>query len=206
LNRQRKFALAFLATLGITGVAFATNGGQPDADPVGATFTLTEQASKERDCAGQDGQVREERAVYRGTIDSSDDRLDGVLVLKSRTLLDLDEKVGTTVGHVRVLDPQTNRTKAKGALTAVNTELGKLDGFVAGKVKNGGTPGPRALFANFTATFNAAGTEITGEFGEGTGTNSAVVFSGGCPDERRSRRGDDSDHDGDKRHSRRDRD
>jgi hypothetical protein len=195
LNRHPKLTLALACTLGVTGVAFATGGGQPDADSTSATFQLTEQAGKVSDCAGQDGQVREERARYRGTIDGSDPRLDGVLVLKTRTLLDLEERVGTTVGRVKVLDPQTNKVKAKGVLTAVNTELGKLDGFVAGKVKNGGTPEPRALFANFSATFNDAGTEITGELGEGTGNNSAVLFAGGCPSEE-SRRGDhDSDRD-----------
>jgi hypothetical protein len=204
LNRIRKLTIAVASVLGITGVAFATTGGQPDADAVSATFQLTEQSTHERECAGQDGQVREERAVYRGPIDGSDPRLDGTLVLKTRTLLDVDEQVGTTVGRAKVLDPATNRVKAKGVLTAVNTQLGKLEGFVAGKVKNGGTPEPRALFANFSATFNAAGTEITGELGEGAGTNSAVLFSGGCPSEKSRHHDGDSGHERSGRHHKRD--
>jgi hypothetical protein len=181
--------------MAFAGVAVATGGGgKPDADAAAATFMLTPTENETEDCEGEDGAFRDSHSTYTGTSTSADPRLSGELTLRTHTLLDLDERRGTTHGKLYLRDPATDRLKAFGHLRAVNTQLGKLDGFIVGKTvgNQGGTtggPGPDYLYANFTAMFNVTGTEITGEMGQPpandggpspTASNSAVFFEGSC--------------------------
>jgi hypothetical protein len=64
----------------------------------------------------------------------------------------------------------------------VNTQRGKLDGFLRGHTHERGGPNWR-LLANFSAAFNAEGTEFTGQLGADLPvppTNSAVFHRGHC--------------------------
>jgi hypothetical protein len=99
-------------------------------------------------------------------------------VIRTRTLVNLDNGLGVTVG--RVFLKRDGHRVAVANLRAVNTQRGKLDGFLTGHTRNG--QGNARLFANFTATFNADGS-LTGELGTEAPVppqNSAVFQSGHC--------------------------
>ena len=164
------------------GVAVAAGGGNtPKTDEAAATFTATtSDKSKTRTCEGRDGTYNLTHGVYRGT-SSGDARLTGDIVVRTRTLVNTDTGLGTTTG--RVFLKRDGRRVAVAGLKAVNTQSGKLDGFLSGHARKTEGRGTSRLFANFSAAFNASGSELNGELGSELPVlpeNSAVFQDGRC--------------------------
>jgi hypothetical protein len=195
LTRWTSLAIAAVLALAVAGIAVAHNGGgQPTkTEAAQATFTATPDAAKTstRQCTGVDGTYNITKGVYNGTA-TGDPRLTGNITIKSKSVVNLDNGLGWTTGQVSLRDASTGQLKAIAGLEAVNTERGKLDGFLAGKVKDptaaagtklksrGRNGNAISLAANFSAAFNADGTQLTGELGSGTGQNSAVFYGNPC--------------------------
>ena len=175
-------APAAVAALAVGGVALAA-GGENSAKTEAATATFTAapaHQTKTRTCQGADGTYNETRGVYRG-MSTGDARLTGDIVIRTRTLVNLDTGLGVTRG--RVFLSRSGHRVAVAGLEAVNTQRGKLDGFLVGHARNAPGRAQARLFANFSATFNPAGTQLTGELGSEAPVppqNSAVFQSGHC--------------------------
>jgi hypothetical protein len=180
-------ALAVITALATAGVAVAKhkrNGTH--TDPVVATFTVTQQSVRDKTCAGVDGPYRQFHARYRGSATSTDPRLNGDIVIKSKGLINQTTGFGSSSGtiHLRA----NGRTTATARYFATNTNLGVLHGYIVGHVRDrvaGGTEeqdGSGRLMANFKATFDAAGTTLTGQLGGASADarTPAVIQAGGC--------------------------
>ena len=216
MRMTRLISLALVAVLAVAGIAVAhkSSGNAQPTEPAQATFTATPtDKSKTRQCTGVDGTYNITKGVYTGTSESPDPRLAGNITIKTKSIVNLDNGLGHTEGQVFLRDASSRKLKAVAGLQAVNTERGVLNGFIAGKVKTASTApttakssgrhrhgnGGTRLAANFTAAFNAEGTQLSGEFGTGTGQNTAVLYGNPCqPSERQpssqngdERRGDD---------------
>jgi hypothetical protein len=185
-----------IAALAAGGVAVAHGGGghQPKTEPAAATFTATpDPASRTRTCTGADGTYNETFGVYRGT-STGDPRLTGALLIRSHTLVNTTTGFGTTTGKVSISNSEGRKTAVAG-FSAVNTQNGKLDGFLTGQARD--TPGKTRLFANFSATFNADGSQLSGELGSEAPVppqNSAVFQKGHCDNGRRGHDDDQGEH------------
>jgi hypothetical protein len=190
---RRISALVAVLVLGLTALAVAQGDGAK-TDAAQATFTLTKSRTQERTCTGADGTYRDARETFTGTVTSNDPRLAGAIEVRSRSFVNQDSGLGTTSAKVTLRDAQTGAFKAKGALVAVNTQRGVLNGVLVAKLERGaGT-----LTANVAATFDADGTHVTGELGGGAAQNTAVIQDGHCDDGKRKgrlTRGDDDDRD-----------
>lgn len=172
-------APATAAVLAAGGVAAAAAGDHsPKTQSAAATFNAAPTSkSKTRTCTGSDGSYNETRGVYSGT-STGDPRLTGNIVIRTRTLVNTTTGLGTTTGRV-FLNSNGRRTAVAG-LQAVNTQSGRLQGFVAGKVRDTSS-GKTGLYANFSAAFNSDGTALTGELGgNAPATDSAVFQRGSC--------------------------
>jgi hypothetical protein len=215
MKRLISLTLVAVLALAVAGIAIAhkSGGNAQPTEAVQATFTATPtDRTKTRQCTGVDGTYNVTKGVYTGTSESSDPRLAGAITIRSKSVVNLDTGLGHTEGQVQLRDATTRKLKAVAGLQAVNTERGVLNGFIAGKVKTASTTGNAKsgrghrhgnggtrLAANFTATFNADGTQLSGELGTGAGQNTAVLYGNPCKPAERSqpsaqndgRRGDD---------------
>jgi hypothetical protein len=196
MRTKLTLAIAALVSLLVTGAAIAHERRERShTDPVVATFTVNQVRASDKTCTGTDGEYRQFRAVYKGT-SSGDPRLTGEVWIKSHGVINQTTGFGQSSGHVSVRDATSRKWKAAGHYNAVNTDRGVLHGFIRARVKDRGAStveelsGSGRLFANFKATFNAAGTTLTGQLG-GTSTDArtpAVIQHAGCP----NKRGNDS--------------
>lgn len=188
MRKLKLLGLAALLTLVASGVAVAHEGTKTTkTDPAAATFTAERTKVSEKTCTGTDGTYRVAREEFRGTVASSDPRLAGVLVLKTRSVVNQTNGLGHTVGHA-YLRATDGKHKGKAALVGVNTR-GVLDGVLSGFARGAGDTHGGTLVANFRAVFAANGLSLTGELGSGASQNTAVVqHFGGCP------KADDDDH------------
>jgi hypothetical protein len=203
MRMKRLISLAFAVVLALTvaGIAIAHGGGGP-AEPtkeVTATFTATPVAGKTdaRQCVGVDGTYAITREVATGTANGDDDRLDGNITIKSKSVVNTTTFLGWSEGKVFTTDPATGKLKGVAGFTAV-VKGDKLEGFVLGKVKNPAAPAaPKAkngngeghgngndrnaatLRANVAATVAPDGT-ITGQLGGGGGANTAIISGNPC--------------------------
>ncbi|HEX7255905.1 MAG TPA: hypothetical protein VF236_08265 [Gaiellaceae bacterium] len=187
MRRTRTWiALAVIAALATAGAAVAH--GKRDrthTDAVLANFTVTQSSVSDRTCTGVDGEYRQFHAKYRGT-STGDPRLTGDIVIRSKGLINQTTGMGSSTGTVHL--KAEGRTRAVARYFATNTDRGVLHGYIVGHVRDrvpGGTEeqdGSGKLMANFKASFNAAGTVLTGQLG-GTAADPrtpAVIQSGGC--------------------------
>jgi hypothetical protein len=182
---KRFIGLAMMAALMLTvaGIAVAHNGGNPGkTEAASATFTATPtDQSTTKTCTGADGTYAITKGVYTGT-STGDPRLTGDVTIKSQTFVNTTNGLGFTEGRVWVRETGTGKVKATAALSAVNTQQGKLDGFLLGSAKDT-DQGRVNLAANFSAAFNADGTQLTGELGSEAPVppqNSAIFFGRPC--------------------------
>lgn len=175
MRKLKLLGLAALLTLVASGVAVAEEGRKTaDTDSAAATFSAERTKVSERTCVGSDGTYRVAHEEFRGTVVSSDPRLAGAIVLKTRSVINQTNGLGRTAGHA-YLRSTDGQHKGKAALIAVNTQRGVLDGVLSGAVRSSGdTPGGH-LVANFRAAFAADGLTLTGELGGGASQNTAVV-------------------------------
>jgi hypothetical protein len=178
--------LAIVTALATASVAVATHRqDRTHTDPVLATFAVTQSSVRDKTCTGVDGEYRRFHAKYRGTA-SGDPRLTGDIVIRSKGLINQTTGFGSSTGTIRLR--QSGHTTAWARYFATNTDRGVLHGYIVGHVRDrspGGTEeqdGGGKLMANFKATFNAAGTMLTGQLG-GTSADPrtpAVIQKGGC--------------------------
>jgi hypothetical protein len=189
MRRIKLLGAAALLTLVASGVAVAHEGTKTSkTDPAAATFAAERTKVSDKTCTGSDGHTyRVAHEEFRGTVTSSDPRLAGTLVLKTRSVIDQTNGLGQTFGHAS-LRSTDGKNKGKASLVAVNTQRGILDGVLTGFVRSsddehkGGN-----LVANFRAVFAANGLSFTGELGGGASQNTAVIQRfAGCPKEERS--------------------
>ncbi len=206
VKRFIALAAAAVMVLAMAGLAVAKHSSKPGKVEAAqaTTFTATpSDRSKTRQCTGSDGATYNvTHGVYTGTA-TGDPRLSGNIVIKAKSVVNLDSGLGTTFGRVWLRGPDSRKPKAAASLKAVNTERGKLDGFLLGSAKNADGKGKTGLAANFSATFNAEGTSLTGELGAEAPVppqNSAVFFGNPCAKQKKSghrgRGDDDRKHEG----------
>jgi hypothetical protein len=196
LTRWISLAIAAVMALAVAGIAVAHKSAGPatPTEPAVATFTATPNADKTRtrQCTGADGTYTIAKAVYNGT-STGDARLTGNITIKSQSVVNTTTGLGHSEGEVFVRDAATGKLKAVASFAAVNTEQGVLNGFLTGKVKNataaakakrGGSHrhgnGGTSIAANFSAAFNADGTQLSGELGGGAAQNTAVFYGNPC--------------------------
>lgn len=201
VTRWISVALAAILALAVAGIAVAHKASQSaKTEPTQATFTATPDAdkTKTRQCTGEDGTYNIAKGVYNGT-STGDPRLTGNITIKTESVVNLDNGLGWTKGRVFLRDADTGTLKASAGLDAVNTQRGKLDGFLKGQARDAGGKGHLSLLANFSATFNADGTQLTGELGSEAPVppqNSAILHGKPCKSEKKQgghdhRSGDD---------------
>ena len=181
MRKLKLFGLAALLTLVASGVAVAHEGTRTaDTDPAAATFTAERTKVSEKTCTGADGTYRVAHEEFRGTVVSSDPRLAGAVVLRTKSVINQTNGLGQTTGHA-YLRSTDGKNKGKAHLVAVNTQRGILDGVLTGFVRSSGDADGGTLVANFRAVFAANGLSFTGELGGGASQNTAVVQRfGGC--------------------------
>lgn len=194
MRRLIAFALVTLVALVATGLAIAHGAQTKKTSPVTATFTAapTEKSTTVQ-CTGGDGIYNITRGVYEGASTGSDAVLTGKISLRTKSVVNTTTGYGYTEGKVTLRDADGN-LKAKARLVAVNTQKGVLNGFLDGRVKEDGH-----LLANFSASFNADGSSLSGELGAEAPVapqNTAIVTSGGCEhsDAAKSESRKDSEH------------
>ena len=143
-----------------TGVAVAT-GGSSETSQVMGTFQLEPGKVKQRQCAPKHVRVE---ARFRGTQESTDDRLAGRLEVKAESVINTENGWGRSEGDVTIRGSGRHGggTKFRGEFIAVFEPDGGVEGFITGETKDGAH-----LFANFNADENPDGT-IHGEFGNDT--------------------------------------
>ena len=188
MRTKLTLAVAALVSLLVTGAAIAhERRDRSHTDVALANFVVNQVRASDKTCTGTDGEYRQFHAVYKGT-STGDSRLAGEVWIKSHGVINQTTGFGQSSGRVAVRDATTGKWKAAGHYSAVNTERGVLHGFIKARVKDRGTStveelsGSGRLHANFKATFNAAGTTLTGQLG-GTSTDArtpAVIQNAGC--------------------------
>jgi hypothetical protein len=212
---KRFIGLAMMAALMlvVAGIAVAHNGGNPGkTEAASATFTAapTDKTST-KTCTGADGTYAITKGVYTGT-STGDPRLTGDILIRTKSIVNQDNGLGVTSGTVWLKDTSTPkvtaahhgakgpRFKAVARLTAVNTDKGKLDGLLAGRAKNADGKGTTGLVANFSAEFNADGSQLQGELGSNAPVapdNSAVFIGRACkPSDNAGQYEEQGDHHG----------
>jgi hypothetical protein len=179
MSKLKMLGATLLVALCATGVAIAHEGAKADTDAVTATFQAERTKVSEKTCTGADGTYRSAHEEFRGTVTSSDPRLSGAVVLKTRSFINQTTGLGTTSGQA-TLRAADGKARGTARLTAVNTQRGVLEGVLQGRVKASGDAPAGTLTANFHAQFSSE-TALAGTLGGGAGANTAVVQGGGCP-------------------------
>lgn len=167
---------ASLTVLALAGIALAHDEGSSTIQPVLATFSATTVSDLESStCTGADGTYTQTKATYSGDSTSADLRLAGTLEIRAKSVYNTTTNLGYVEGKFRVENASGH---TDGKLAAVDT-TGALAGFMNGKMKE-----PKAkLFANFSASFDAATGFTAGQLGSGSSPDTAIVASGACSDE-----------------------
>jgi hypothetical protein len=178
MRKLKLLGASLLVALVATGIAVANEGAKADTDAVSAAFQAERTKVAEKTCTGGDGTYRSAREEFRGTVTSTDPRLSGAVVLKTRSFVNQTTGLGTTSGEATVRGTD-GKVKGVVRLTAVNTQSGVLEGVLQGRVKSSGDVPGGTLTANFHAQFSSA-TALAGTIGGGGGANTAVVQGGGC--------------------------
>ena len=187
LTRWISLALAAVLALTVSGIAVAHKANKATkTEAAQASFTAAPDAAKTKttQCTGTDGTYNVTNGTYTGT-STGDPRLSGDLTVKTKTFVNSTNGLGFTQGRVWVRDTGTHKVKATAGLSAVNTQQGKLDGFLLGQARDT-DQGRVNLAANFSAVFNNDGTQLTGELGSEAPVppqNSAILFGRPCKGE-----------------------
>jgi hypothetical protein len=183
-KRIAGLALVAILALVVAGIAVAHNAGKVGkTEAAQATFTAAPTGqTKTRTCTGPDGTYNITQGTYTGT-STGDPRLTGDITIRTKSVVNLDNGLGVTDGRVWLRDTGSRKVKATASLQAVNTQRGKLDGFLLGQAKNATGKGTTGLAANFSAAFNTDGSQLSGELGSDAPVapeNSAVFYGRPC--------------------------
>jgi hypothetical protein len=183
--------LRLLTTIAFAALVYAAiavaDPGPSSTSLVSATFfanTLT--SSHTQTCTGAGGDaVAITHATFTGTASSSDARLTGPITVDVTSVYDSTKNAGSLTADLKVSPSSTPAPPAPPApghvhaqLTAVNVN-GTVQGSVMGDLGAGAH-----LMGSFSGTFSPTGgfgsSSSPASIGAGTGTNTAIVTSGGC--------------------------
>lgn len=187
--RKLRTWLALAGTMALvtagTGVAVATHNKEDrtHTDSVAATFTASQTRVHTKTCTGSDGAYRQFHSAWHGA-STGDPRLTGELRLRAHGLINTTTDRGQVRGHLWIRG--TTGKLAHARLWGVY-QAGKIHGVVVGRARDRSTgaaeelSGSGRLIGAVEATFNAAGTELTGRIG-GSGATilPATIQKGGC--------------------------
>lgn len=166
---------AAVAALSTTGLAIATL--KPSgSEAVSATFAAAKERAETRMCTGPDGTYEITHGRYAGEADSSNEALDGPIVLHVKSVYNTTEKIGWVEGWLRVRKEGEDDRRSTARFWATLGDGGAVEGFAHGRV------GWRyaALFGNVSATFSPASGFTNGKIGGGGGNNAAVLVGRPC--------------------------
>jgi hypothetical protein len=182
--RRPKYVLPLVAigVFAFAGLVSAARQPNFETSDVSAAFDATQSSMSTRTCTQGTDTFRITRSVWNGTATSSDPRLSGDLVLRTRTVLNETTGDGWFTGTWRTRSasapPRRNNVpRSNAGLRGVIDDSNHLDGLANGTV---GKPGGR-LLGNLSAL--VTGNTIAGELGANAPVapdNSALIFKGRC--------------------------
>jgi hypothetical protein len=183
--RRPKYFLPLVAigVFAFAGLVSAARQPNFETSDVSAAFSATQSSMSTRTCTQGTDTFRITRAVWNGTATSSEPRLAGTIVLRTRTVLNETTGDGWFTGTWRTratasTPPRRNNVSRSFAhLKGVIDDGNHLDGLATGNVWR---PGAR-LLGNLSAL--VTGNSIAGELGANAPVapdNSALIFKGRC--------------------------
>ena len=179
-GRRALLAGAAVIALAAAGIAIAGPGTPASTNLVSATFfanTLVRSQGETCTPAAPADAYTSTDAVFTGSATSSDSRFVGPITIHVRSVFDTTKNVGSLKGDV---DVQTSATPGHfhARLTAVNVG-GTVQGWLDGNLGDGSH-----FIGSFSATFSPTGgfssSGAPATIGASTGTNTAIVWNGGC--------------------------
>jgi hypothetical protein len=177
-TRLRRVALVGAVLIGLSATTANGNAtSSPRTDPVLASFGATMATGPQTFCTGADGNYVESDSQFTGALHSTDPRLDGVLSVHGRFLVNLTTGFGSGDGTFQIRDDVTGLLLVNGTFDGAIDAGSRFKGLAVGHVSAGGR-----LIAILSVTL-AAGTAV-GNLGSPIGTvasDPAVIQSGGCP-------------------------
>ena len=183
-NRTKLLVLSSaLAALVLTSIAAASHIHRAQTSDVAATFTAGLTRFTSRTCQGETGVVFNiQNNVWRGMSTSTEPRLSGQLVLRTRAVVNVTTGDGWLTGTWRTrANPSATRGGGRpwsaASFSAVIEDSTHLDGWVSGRVFR---PWGH-LRGNLSAVLGNA--SIAGALGTNAPVapdNSALIFRGGC--------------------------
>jgi len=184
--RRPKYVLP-LAAIGVlafaAGIVSAARQPAIQTADVSTAFNATQTNMSTRTCVQDGNTFRITRSTWTGTATSAEPRLNGNLILKTKTVVNETTGDGWLTGSWRT-SPGTSPPGRQGqprsvaAVSAVIDDGNHADGWAKGWAR----PQHQRLFGNWSALIN--GDTITGELGANAPVapdNSALLFRGGCP-------------------------
>jgi hypothetical protein len=179
-GRRVLLAGAAVVALAAAGIAIAGPGTPASTSLVSATFfanTLVRSHSDTCTPAAPADAYTSTDAVFTGSASSADTRLAGPITIDVKSVYDTTKNVGSLKGNVDI-QTATPPGHFHARLTAVNVN-GAVQGWLDGNLGDGSH-----FIGGFTATFSptggfsSSGTPAT--IGSGSGTNTAIVWTGNC--------------------------
>lgn len=147
--RRLRLWLPVVGLAGALAVGAAAAVAPSHTSPVTATLSAARVTMQETTCTGDDGQYRQARETYAGTL-AGDPRMTGIAALYLLSLVNTTTGNGTTHGLLLVTDPSSHQMKVRAAFSGVVTAGSTiLTGFMTGLVSDFGTQQGGALLANF---------------------------------------------------------
>lgn len=170
--RKLVLAIAGLAALMTTSVAVAHGiHGAKTAKAVAATFTASAATSSSRSCTTSDGKtITITDGKYTGNA-TGDTDLAGAITLRTRSVVNTTDKVGTVTGSFRI---DVSGRDTVGSFSTVY-DNGAIAGLATARAHD---PGAQVV-GNLSATFDPATGFTDGKIGGGTSGGSAVELGRG---------------------------
>lgn len=189
---------AAVIALAAAGIAIAHSGSPASTSLVSATFfanTLARSHSATCTPTPPGDAYTITDVVFTGTASSADPRFAGPITIRAKSVYDTTKNVGSLKGDASI-DNGAQPGHFHASLNAVNVS-GTVQGWLKGDLGEG-----THFMGSFTSTFSATGgfssSGAPGSIGAGTGTNTAIVWSGHCetpnPDHPATSHSDDKDH------------
>ena len=166
--------------LAAAGAAIANHGGPASTSLVSATFfanTLARSHSETCTPTPPGDAYTITDVVFTGTASSADPRFAGPITIHAKSVYDTTKNVGSLKGDASI-DNGAQPGHFHARLDAVNVN-GTVQGWLTGDLGDG-----THFMGSFTSTFSPTGgfssSGAPGSIGSGTGTNTAIVWSGSC--------------------------
>jgi hypothetical protein len=170
--RKLVLTIAGLAALVTTSVAVAHGiQGAKTAKAVAATFSASAGTTSSRSCTTSDGKsITVTDGKYTGTA-TGDADLAGAITLRTRSVVNTTDKVGTVTGSFRI---DVSGRDTVGSFSTVY-DNGAIAGLATARAHD---PGSKVV-GNLSATFDPATGFTNGKIGGGTSGGSAVELGRG---------------------------